>query len=108
MIKVALLVVTLLMVMVSLSAPALTSTQHIEARLDPSTPLPDGTALSVRYGHGMEAWIGDHWQTIAVVNETEDHPDSGLLNYRLIIDQAHRVHASVVTVSIQYRMSVHE
>jgi hypothetical protein len=98
----------LTMVLISLSAPALGSTHHLEARLDPSTPLPDGTALGIRYEQGIEAWLDDRWQRIAVLSMTEGHPDSSLLNYRLIIRQAHRVRATVATVSIQYRLTEHE
>ena len=81
---------------------------HLEVRMAPHAWFPPGAALAVRYDHGAETRLSHNWQPIAALSNPTAQPDHGLLHYRLIIEQLEQVHASVATVTVQYRLVAYE
>lgn len=105
----ALRVVSIACLTLLMATPAVGETRHLlEARMAPAALAPDGAVLAVRYNQGMETRLTHNWQSVAVLSSLAALPDSGLLQYRLIIEEFDRMRASTSTVSVQYRLVVLE
>jgi len=100
---------TLVWLTLLVADPAISDRPHyLEVRMSPQAWFPPGTALAVRYDQGAETHLSHDWQAIALLSSLQPEPDPGLLHYRLSIQQLDQVHASVATVSVQYRLVAYE
>ena len=81
---------------------------RLEVRMAPSALVPKGAALAVRYENGLETKLSHDWQSIALLNTLKTQPDHNLLRYRVVIEQIDQVQASVLTVTVQYRLVAQE
>lgn len=107
--SVGLKLTALVFLILLLADPAISERPHyLEARLTPNAWIPQGAALMVSYNQGAEIRLGHDWQAIALLSGFNAQTDHGLLHYRLIIEQLDQVHASVATVSVQYRLVADE